>query len=86
MERRSAAAAVFLYQLPRWSLLVAVFALLAIGMIGTGWVGASGLLVLAALLGWFAYLSWPSLSVSGRMLRVLTLVTLVTFAVVHVRR
>lgn len=83
VERRSAAAVVFLHGLPRWVLLAAVFGLLAVGMIGTGWVGATGLLLLAALLGWFAYLSWPSLSVPGRMLRVLTLGALVTFALVN---
>jgi hypothetical protein len=85
VERRSAAAVVFLHRLPRWTLLATVFALLAVGMAGTGWVGAAGLLTLAVLLGWFAYLSWPALPASGRLLRVLTLVTLVTFAGIQLR-
>ncbi len=51
VERRSATAVVFLHRLPRWVLLVAVFVLLVIGMAGTGWVAAAGLLVLAAAVG-----------------------------------
>lgn len=71
---------VFLHRLPRWVLLVAVFVLLVIGMAGTGWVAAAGLLVLAAALGWFAYLNWPALDGSGRILRIVALVVLVGFA------
>lgn len=84
VERRSATPLVFLFRLPRWVLLVAVFALLAIGMIGTGWVSASALLVLAAFLGWFGYLNWPSLEASGRLLRIVGVGVLVVFAVGNV--
>lgn len=72
---------VFLHRIPRWTLLAAVFALLAVGMIGTGLVAAAGLLVLAAVLLWFAYLNWPALDTSGRILRVVALMILVGFAV-----
>lgn len=71
---------VFLHRLPRWVLLAAVFVLLVIGMAGTGWVAAAGLLVLAAALGWFAYLNWPVLDASGRILRIVTLAVLIGFA------
>ncbi|TDC70350.1 hypothetical protein E1200_05455 [Actinomadura sp. GC306] len=81
IERWSAAPVVFLHRIPRWTLLVAVFALLAIGMIGTGWAAAAGLLALAALLAWFAYLNWPALDGSGRLLRIVALAVLVGFAV-----
>lgn len=84
VERWSAAPVVFLHRMPRWLLLGAVFALLAVGMVGEGWVGAAGLLVLAALLGWFGYLNWPRLDLPGRLLRVAALVLLVGFAVGHV--
>ncbi|GAA2267857.1 DUF6703 family protein [Actinomadura sp. NPDC048955] len=80
VERRSATAVVFLHRMPRWILLVAVFVLLVIGMAGTGWVAAAGLLVLAAALGWFAYLNWPALDGSGRVLRLAALAVLVGFA------
>ncbi|NYE12366.1 DUF6703 family protein [Actinomadura citrea] len=80
VERRSAVPVVFLHRLPRWVLLAAVFALLVVGMAGTGWAAAAGLLVLAAALGWFAYLNWPSLDGSGRVLRLAALAVLVGFA------
>ncbi|MGI5203092.1 DUF6703 family protein [Spirillospora sp. CA-108201] len=80
VERRSAAPVVFLHRMPRWVLLAAVFALLVVGMAGSGWVAAAGLLVLAAALGWFAYLNWPSLDGSGRVLRLAALAVLVGFA------
>lgn len=83
VERRSAPVVVLLHGLPRWTLLAAVFALLAIGMVGTGWVGAAGLLALAALLGWFAFLNWPVLGMPGRFLRAVTLLALVAVAVMH---
>lgn len=72
---------VFLHRMPRWTLLLAVFALLAVGMVGSGWTAAAGLLALAALLAWFAYLNWPALENPGRILRIATLVLLVGFAV-----
>lgn len=81
VERWSAAPVVFLHRIPRWTLLVAVFLLLVIGMAGSGWVAAAGLLVLAAVLAWFGYLNWPALDGSGRILRVVALVVLVGFAV-----
>jgi hypothetical protein len=84
IERRSATLLVFLHRLPRAVLLVVVFVLLAAGMIGTGWVGAAALLVLAAFLGWFGYLNWPALDMSGRLLRVAGMGVLLAFAAGHV--
>jgi hypothetical protein len=81
VERRSATLLVFLYRLPRWTFLVCVFALLAVGMVGTGWLGAAALLVLAAFLAWFGYLNWPALDRSGRALRLGGVGVLVAFAV-----
>jgi hypothetical protein len=81
VEWRSATLLVFLYRLPRWILLVSVFALLAIGMVGTGPLGAAALLVLAAFLAWFGYLNWPTLDRSGRALRLGGVGVLVLFAV-----
>ena len=81
VERWSAAPVVFLHRLPRWVLLVAVFGLLVLGMAGTGWAAAAGLFVLALFLGWFAYLNWPVLDASGRLLRVVATTVLAGFAV-----
>lgn len=80
IERRSAAPVVFLHRTPRWVLLAAVFVLLVVGMAGTGWAAAAAVLVLAAALGWFAYLNWPALDGSGRALRAVALLVLVGFA------
>jgi apolipoprotein N-acyltransferase len=84
VERRSAVLLVFLHQLPRWVLLVVAGVLLVLGMAGTGWPGAIALLLLAAFLGWFAYLSWPATQVPGRALRVGALAVLVAFAAGHI--
>jgi uncharacterized protein DUF6703 len=80
VERRSAAPVVFLHQLPRWVLLVGVFVLVAVGMVATGWLAAGALVVLAFFLGWFAFLNWPRLDASGRVLRIAALAVLVGFA------
>ncbi|MCW2883782.1 MAG: hypothetical protein QOE54_3951 [Streptosporangiaceae bacterium] len=75
---------VYLHQLPRWALPVTMGILLLIGMVVTGWPGALALVVLAVFLGWFAYLSWPSLDPSGRLLRLAALAVLLIFAAGHV--
>jgi hypothetical protein len=83
VERWSATPLVFLHQLPRWVLPLALVALLLAGMLGTGWVGAAALLVLAALLGWLAYLSWPTTPLPGRLLRLGAFVVLILLAAGH---
>ena len=84
VERWSATPLVFLHQLPRWVLPLALVALLLAGMLGTGWVGATAMLMLAALLGWLAYLSWPSTPLPGRLLRFGAFVVLILLAAGHV--
>jgi hypothetical protein len=74
---------VYLHQLPRWALPVTMGILLLIGMLVSSWPGALALLVLAVFLGWFAYLSWPSVDLSGRVLRCAAVVILLLFAVGH---
>lgn len=83
VTRWSATPLVFLHQLPRWVLPLALVALLLAGMLGTGWVGAAALFVLAALLAWLAYLSWPSTPIAGRLLRIGAFVVLVLLAAGH---
>jgi hypothetical protein len=75
---------VYLHQLPRWVLPVTMGLLLLIGMLVTGWPGALALLVLAVFLGWFAYLSWPTVDLSGRLLRLAAVVVLLIFVAGHV--
>lgn len=84
VERWSAKPVLYLHGLPRVVLLAAVFALLVVGMAGSGWVGAAGLLALLVALGWFAYLNWPVLDLPGRLLRAAALVVLAAGAIGHV--
>jgi hypothetical protein len=83
VTRWSAAPLVFLHQLPRWVLPLVLVALLLAGMLGTGWVGAAALILLAALLAWLAYLSWPATPLPGRLLRVGAFILLVLLAAGH---
>src|SRR5260370_42113845 len=80
IERRSAVPLVYVHHLPRWVLPLAMVGLLAIGMLGTGLLGGVALVLLAAVIGWLGYLSWPSDDLPGRLLRVAMLVFLLTFA------
>jgi hypothetical protein len=86
VERFSARPLVFLHQLPRWALLLVVLGLLISGFAVPGWIGATALLLVTILLGWLAYLSWPSLSAPGRVLRVLALACMVAIVVWQARR
>jgi uncharacterized protein DUF6703 len=83
VTRWSAMPLVFLHQLPRWVLPLVLVALLLAGMLGTGWVGALALIVLAALLAWLAYLSWPTTPLAGRLLRAGAFILLVLLAAGH---
>jgi hypothetical protein len=86
VERFSARPLVFLTQLPRWALLLVVLGLLVSGFVVAGPIGAVLLVLVAILLGWLAYLSWPSLNASGRAGRVVALVCMVVIVVWQARR
>lgn len=83
MERHSATPMVFLHGLPRWVLPIGLALLLASGMIMKGWPAAIPLLLLTAFLGWFGYLSWPALDLSGRLLRIAACAVLIGISAVH---
>lgn len=81
LEQRSTPALLALRRAPRWVLPVVAVGLLLAGLaIPAGWAGGAALLVLALLLGWLAYLSWPSAGVPGRVLRGAALATLLALA------
>jgi len=86
VERFSARPLVFLHQLPRWVVLLVVLGLLISGFAVPGWIGAIALLLVGVLLGWLAYLSWPSINASGRVLRVIALACMVVIVVWQARR
>jgi hypothetical protein len=81
VERRSAVALARVSTLPTWFPLVVVLGLTLAGLLVRGPVGALVLVVLALLLGWLCYLSWPVLSANGRVVRVAVLLLIVVAAV-----
>ena len=62
---------------------IALLAALIAGFTVPGWIGAAVLAALAVFLGWFSYLSWPSLPTSGRLLRGVTIAAVLALAVVQ---
>ncbi len=69
LEQRSATSLLWLHQLPTWLPPVLAAGLLVLGLALSGWAGGAALAGLAAVLAWLAALSWPRLSVQGRLLR-----------------
>ncbi|MGW4424070.1 DUF6703 family protein [Streptosporangium sp. NPDC004631] len=80
VERRSAAPLVLLFQLPRWVLPVVLVALLLAAFAVPSLWGALAVLPVIGFVGWLAYMSWPSLGVRGRILRVALLTFLLLLA------
>ncbi len=70
-ERRSARPLMYLYQLPVWVAPLLLVVLLIAGLAMRGPAGAAALCGVAVVLGWLATLSWPQLSATGRLGRVL---------------
>lgn len=85
VEQRAAAPLLYLYQLPRWVIPGALLVVLVAGFAVPGW-GAAALLLLAAVLGGFAYLSWPNLAGRGRLLRGAAIAVLVVLAIAQATR
>ena len=81
VESRSAVVLVFLRTLPRAVPALVVVVLVGAGLSLPGLAGAVALLVVLALLGWLAYLSWPALNPVARALRLLVLALLAAAAV-----
>lgn len=71
-ERASAPALLWLSSKPVWLLPVVTVALLVAGLAGPRLPGAVVLLVLAALVGWLSYLSWPVVQGVQKVLRLTT--------------
>jgi hypothetical protein len=74
---------VFLHALPAWVPPVVLAAALVAGLALRGIGGAIALLVVAAVLGWLALVSWPRLSPAGRLLRVAVVALVIAVAVIQ---
>jgi Family of unknown function (DUF6703) len=79
-ERRSAKAALYLYQLPTWVAPLVLVVFLIAGLALRGPAGAVALVVVAGVLGWLAVLSWPQVKPGGRAGRVLAVVVMLALA------
>jgi len=71
LERRSAPALIVLHGLPRWLVPIAMGLLLLVGLLGPRIIGGVALLCVGAFLGWLLAVSWPLISGSARMIRLL---------------
>lgn len=75
LEQRSAFPLAYLASLPTWFVFLVVAGLLVAGLFfGNALGGLVGFLclgVVGLLLGWLAFLSWPTLDAPGRVVRVL---------------
>jgi hypothetical protein len=79
-ERRSAKPLMFLYQLPTWVAPLVMVVLLVAGLAMRGPGGGAALCGVAVVLGWLGALSWPRLSVTGRIGRVLAVALVLALA------
>ncbi|GGK44561.1 hypothetical protein Ppa06_00190 [Planomonospora parontospora subsp. parontospora] len=80
VERFSAAPLVFLFQLPRWVPPLLLVVLLLAGFAVPSFWGGLAVLPVIAFVGWLAYMSWPSLAIKGRILRIALLTFLLLLA------
>ncbi|NUR86184.1 MAG: hypothetical protein HOY71_19055 [Nonomuraea sp.] len=82
VEARSATLMVYLStQLPRWVAPVVLVALLLVGLAVTNPLGALAVLPVLAFVAWLAFLSWPSIGLGGKALRVVVMAFLIALIV-----
>jgi hypothetical protein len=80
VEQASAKPLALLHQLPAWLPPLVAVALLITGLAVRGAVGAVALCLMAGLLAWLAFVSWPSLSGRGRLGRALAIACVLAVA------
>jgi hypothetical protein len=86
VERFSARPLFFLAHLPKWVPMVAALGLLITGFVIPGLIGAAALLLVTIFLGWLAYMSWPRINTSGRVVRVVGMACMAAIVVWQARR
>jgi Family of unknown function (DUF6703) len=70
-----------LHAMPKLTLPLATSALVAIGAFAPPMLGVPALILLALLLGWLGFLSWPVVSNGSRALRVFAVLVILFFAI-----
>ncbi|TDQ52040.1 DUF6703 family protein [Actinorugispora endophytica] len=83
VERRSAVPLVVLHNAPRWVLPVGMVGVLFAGLLLAGIAGALLLALLAAFIGWLAFLAWPRLRRPERATRCVVVATLLGLGVLQ---
>jgi hypothetical protein len=73
-----------LAKLPRIFIPLVVLVLMVLGLSAPLPVALLAFAVLAAFVGWLAYLSWPALDTGGRLVRVLMLAVVIGSAVAQI--
>jgi hypothetical protein len=86
LHERSALPLVYLRQLPTWLPPAVLAVLLVAGLALKGWPGTVALCLVAAFLGWLAFLSWPALAARGRLGRALAIAGLLVVAAIQATR
>lgn len=76
LEDRSVPLLMKVQRAPRWLAPLVAVTLLLVGLAAPAIIGGPALLLLVLILGWLAYLSWPHLGETGRLLRVVAVVLL----------
>lgn len=69
VAERSRALLIWLSQLPRLAVPVTMLVLMLVGLMGPLYAAIPALLIVAAFVIWLAYISWPLLDTTGRVLR-----------------
>ncbi len=81
VERRSATVVVWLAHQPRLVPISVACVLFLVAIVTGGVLGGIVLLVIAAIMGWISYLSWPSVPGPLRLVRAIVLAGVVVLAV-----
>lgn len=84
VERISRPALLLLVRLPSWVPFLAMLAFMVTGVLVGGPVGGALIVLVALVLAWLLYLSWPGIRSSERMVRLAVIVLAVGIAIVTI--
>ena len=70
-----------LHRMPKLTLPGITLVLALVGVFAPVVVGVPALILLALLLGWLAFLSWPAVTTGPRLLRIFSILVILLFAV-----
>lgn len=71
----------YLSRLPRWVVAVTFAALFLFGALAPGTAGGAALLLVAVLLGWLAFVTWPRVTPPARLVRLLVIAAVLAWGI-----